>query len=62
MNVVAQPPAVQPVNHSQPLPQKVTSDLSPGLVDHFQPSGPPPSSGVPGTTTNFSSGGNANGF
>jgi hypothetical protein len=62
MNVVAQPPAVQLVNHSQPLPQHVTSSLSPGLVDHFQPSGPPPSNGQPGVTTNFSSGGNNNGW
>jgi len=62
MNVVAQPPAVQPVNHSQPLPQHVTSSLSPGLVDHFQPSAPPPANGVPGVTTNFSSSGNSNGW
>jgi len=60
MAVVAQPPAVQPVNHSQPLPQKVTKTLSPGLVDQFSPSTPPASNGTPGVTTNFSSSGSGN--
>jgi hypothetical protein len=60
MNVVAQPPAVQPVNHAKPLPQKVTKTLSQGLVDQFQPSGPPASHGTPGINTNFSSSGSGN--
>jgi hypothetical protein len=62
MNVVAQPPPVQPVNHSQPLPPHATSSLSPGLVDHFKPTTPPPTNGTPGITTNFSSSGNSNGW
>ena len=62
MNVVAQPPPVQPVNHSQPLPPHATSSLSPGLVDHFNPTSPPPPKGTPGIVTNFSSSGNSNGW
>ncbi|MDR3566289.1 MAG: filamentous hemagglutinin N-terminal domain-containing protein [Negativicutes bacterium] len=62
MTVVAQPPPVVPVNHAQPLPPRVTTSLSPGLVDHFQPSSPPPPNGTPGIVTNFSSSGNSNGW
>jgi hypothetical protein len=62
MSVVAQPPPIQPVNHGQPLPRKVTQPLSPGLVNQVQPSEPPPSNGTPGITTNFSSSGNSNGW
>jgi len=59
MNVMAQPPGIQPVSHGQPLPQKVTTPLVPGLVDQVQPGTSPPK-GVPGVTTNFSSSGNSN--
>jgi hypothetical protein len=59
MSVMAQPPGVQPVNHTQPLPQKVTAPLVPGLVDQVQPGNSPPK-GIPGVTTNFSSSGNSN--
>jgi hypothetical protein len=60
MNLLAQPPAVHPVNHGQPLPPHATSSLSPGLVDHFSPTAPPPPNGTPGIVTNFSSSGNSN--
>jgi hypothetical protein len=60
MAVVAQPPAVQPVGHAKPFPQKVTKSVSSGLVDSFEPSGPPTSHGTPGITTNFSSSGGDN--
>jgi hypothetical protein len=61
MTVMADQPPIGPVNHSQPLPQKVTAPLVPGLVDQVQHGNSAPK-GTPGVTTNFSSSGNSNGW